>query len=680
MSATTRYRYAAVIAGLALAAGMGVPAAAEAGSAVSGTARVQLPGAQPAWAVPRADRGPVSGHAAVTAQVYLAGRDPAGLAAYARAVSSPGSRSYHRYLTPARTAARFGVSAAAAAAVTTWLRRAGLTVTGAGPEYIDVAGTASAARAAFGVRLDKFAVGGRVDQAPAGEITVPAALSSSILGVAGLSSVAGHPGVTAAPGAGQARAPAPARSALTRRTRGGTVVLDPPEPCSDYWGQNQATTLPPAYGGTAPYQVCGYKPAQLRSAYGVARTGLTGSGTTVAVIDAYASPTMSADLSQYSADMGEGALRPGQYSQVLPSSFAHVTDGLCGAMSNWYRDESITVDGVHAMAPGARITYVAAASCVDSDLIAAVDTAVASRVADIVSIPWHLVTQASWGTMPASDIDAFEQAFELGAVEGMGFYAAAGNCGDESLSLLCSADLASAAEQTEYPASDPWVTAVGGTTLAVGARGQYEWETSWSTINAHVTPAGTGWQIPSTYFVGGGGGGVSGSFSQPFYQRHVVPAALATSHPDGTTGAPMRVIPDVSMLGDYFNGLWYGQTVPGANGVPVYTETGFGGSGAAAGLFAGVQADAEQAQHGIPIGFANPALYARSGTADYHDITDHPLGAGQSIGVVIYNPAENAYALDTVGQDGDLHAVPGFDDATGLGSPTRAYLESYRWW
>jgi subtilase family serine protease len=377
--------------------------------------------------------------------------------------------------------------------------------------------------------------------------------------------------------------------------------------------------------------------------------------------------------------MGDGPLRPGQYTEALPPSFSHVTDGLCGALPNWWQAESLAVEGVHAMAPGARITYVSSASCLDSDLIAAIDTVVQNRLASIVTIPWHLVLQASWGTRPSSDITAFEQGFEEGAAEGIGFYAAAGDCGDEDPALMCSANLQSTVRQAEYPASDPWVTAVGGTTLAAGPDGVYQWETSWSTIMSHELPDHTGWQIPSTYVVGGGGGGVSGYFTQPFYQRPVVPASLATRHPDGTVGAPMRVVPDVAMLGDYFNGMSFGETMPGANGVSAYTETESGGSGLSAALFAGVQADAEQAGHGAPIGFANPALYARYGSKDYHDITDNPLGPGVSIGAVVYNPAENAYAVDTVGQDGDLHATAGYDDATGLGSPAARYLGSYLW-
>jgi len=61
---------------------------------------------------------------------------------------------------------------------------------------------------------------------------------------------------------------------------------------------------------------------------------------------------------------------------------------------------------------------------------------------------------------------------------------------------------------------------------------------------------------------------------------------------------------------------------------PVYTEGTAGGTSVATPLIAGIQADAEQAL-GRPVGFADPAIYARYGTRAYHDVTDDPLGPGR---------------------------------------------------
>jgi subtilase family serine protease len=71
----------------------------------------------------------VAGSGTVTANVYLASRDPSGLTAFSTAVSTPGNPLYGRYLTAGQTLARFGPSKAEVAAVEGWLTGSGLAVT-----------------------------------------------------------------------------------------------------------------------------------------------------------------------------------------------------------------------------------------------------------------------------------------------------------------------------------------------------------------------------------------------------------------------------------------------------------------------------------------------------------------------------------------------------------------------
>ena len=98
------------VAGLALAAGItpAAPAATAAAQAGPGARRV-LPAYVPMWATlvaddgsATADLGPAPAGAPASARVYLAGRDPQELAAYATAVSAPGSPLFRRYLSPAQ--------------------------------------------------------------------------------------------------------------------------------------------------------------------------------------------------------------------------------------------------------------------------------------------------------------------------------------------------------------------------------------------------------------------------------------------------------------------------------------------------------------------------------------------------------------------------------------------------
>src|SRR5207248_6853547 len=87
------------------------------------------------------------------------------------------------------------------------------------------------------------------------------------------------------------------------------------EPCSSYWGEKTATDRPPVDGQTVAWTMCGYGPQELRAAYGLDKTGLTGRGVTIGVIDAFASPTIEADLAAYSTKHNFPGFRQGQLKQ-----------------------------------------------------------------------------------------------------------------------------------------------------------------------------------------------------------------------------------------------------------------------------------------------------------------------------------------------------------------------------
>jgi subtilase family serine protease len=236
------------------------------------------------------------------------------------------------------------------------------------------------------------------------------------------------------------------------------------------------------------------------------------------------------------------------------------------------------------------------------------------------------------------------------------------------------------------------VTSVGGTSLAVGKAKNYLWETSWGTELDPLVASGTWGYTPlgsktdlEDWYDGSGGGGVSTAYPQPSYQKGVVPASLATDVPQGKTTKPMRVTPDVAALADPSTGILVGETLYGTDKQPRKARFQFsriGGTSVASPIFAGIEADAEQAA-GHALGFANPLIYslAKPGTAAkaFHDVTDHPLGSGYLAEVRSnYTDPYNAIGplvtyLRTLGYNGvgvsHLAAVKGYDDATGVGSP-----------
>jgi len=94
-------------------------------------------------------------------------------------------------------------------------------------------------------------------------------------------------------------------------------------------------------------------------------------------------------------------------------------------------------------------------------------------------------------------------------------------------------------------------------------------------------------------------------------------------------------------------------------------------------LVAGFLADAKQAAGGLAVGFANPALYARNGTLALHDVLPDPAG---TVTTAVYNEADTdpvVTDLATLGRDSSLTVTPGFDNVTGLGSPTTRFVASF---
>jgi subtilase family serine protease len=653
----------AAAAAATLAAGVLTPAAV----AQPGNARSALAGTHPAWATAsaRTSSQPVTS-GTVDARVYLAGQDPAELAAYAMASSTPGNALYGRYLTPAQLMARYGPTQAQVSAVTSWLSGAGLTVTkvqDAIGGYVAAQGSATVAARAFGVTFGTFrGPGGKTDRAPDQAASAPAGVASDVLTVSGLDT------------ASHDMAPAD-----TLPPPGPNYWTAPP--CSAYYGQKVAAAEPSAYGSKQPWTNCGYTPRQIRGAYQVSQSGMTGKDVTVAVVDAYASPTMPGDANEYAKVTGDEPFAPGQYEQDLAPAFDQTAANECDA-PGWYGEETLDIEAVHGMAPGATMVYVGAADCTDQALGDALALVVDNHLASIVS--------DSWGEPAddASEIPVYNEIFEAGAAEGIGFFFSSGDNGYENPSE----DPDSDGQQTDFPTSSPYVTSVGGTSLAIGRSANYEFETSWGTLIDPLAASRKSWTFtpPGPWpqgYDGSSGGGVSYAFSQPPYQEGVVPESLASILPNGSTSpTPMRVVPDVSALADPATGILVGQTTLQPNGTSyAFSLSRSGGTSVSVQVFAGIEADAQQAA-GHPLGFANPAIYQRYRTPAFHDVTDHPSGISHLAEVRsnYTNPATKGGPLltylRTLGIDGEgsaaLPAVAGYDDATGVGSP-EYYIQSF---
>ena len=351
------------------------------------------------------------------------------------------------------------------------------------------------------------------------------------------------------------------------------------------------------------------------------------------------------------------------------------------------------MEAVHAMAPSARVLYYGADSCQDSDLLAALSDLISNHLAQVISDSWGGPLHSTSGDEAASTVAEYDHLFQLAAVEGITVNFSSGDCGDNSPSTACGGanGLQSSGAQATFPAADGWVTAVGGTSTAIGAGGELDWATSWGTQAWLLNSAGTAWTPAGWIF--GGGGGTSADFAQPWYQAGAVPSSLSGTLLSGAAASSARrVVPDISLDADPFTGMLVGATQALPGGKTGYAEVAIGGTSLASPLLAGLEADTIAERGGLALGFVNPTLYCAGmgmvggvgggsggsgGAADgIRDVTDRPSNAPSPLAVVFPAFQGQPAALAGLGSDGALSAGPGYDDATGLGTPGLSFIDS----
>jgi subtilase family serine protease len=609
------------------------------GLAQAQSTKAILHGSVPAWANSKNYKGSVDLSTVIGFRVYLGWNNPAAVVALAQAVSDPHSSSYRQYLTPAQFRQQFAPSHAQVAAVQSWLRSQGFTLiyTPKNNHYISAQGTVDQAQTAFATQFAAYKVNGKTVRSPSSDISIPSSLANIVTAVIGLDESAEFVepdhlvDTNAPPPAGFRNAP----------------------PLSEYWAQLFSSySFPTGFTDLAysfvPWTVKGYTPAQIKGAYGI--SGFDGAGQTVAIIDAYASPTILQDVNQWSINRGLPTMSSSQLVQVVPPGIYNRPNNSQQDPSSWYGEETLDVEAVHGMAPSAKIVFVGAPNN-RQDLDAAMNHVVDERLAQIVTNSYGFPTEL----LPPGYVKPFEDTLIQAAIEGIGVYFSSGDNGDES-SLFGFAT-------TDYPASSPWVTSVGGTSLGVSQTNTRVIETGWGTSNYNADPTTlvstrTGWLY-------GAGGGVSKTFAEPSYQ---------TSAGLQLTG---RGVPDVAALADPQTGLLIGETQTFPNGT-YYDEYRVGGTSLACPIFAALMALADQAA-GSPHGFANPVLYANPNA--FYDVVSVKTAVARRNYVNSVDATDGTVhrlrTFDDYAGSPSQHTNPGWDDVTGLGTPSSALLSTF---
>ena len=240
-------------------------------------------GTAPAWANSKNYINAADPTTDIGFRVYLGWNNPSAVEALAQAVSDPKSPSYGQYLTPQQFRLQFAPSQSQVGAVQSWLKSRGFSVeyTPMNNHYVSAEGTVAQAQSAFGTSFGIYSVGALSLRSPSADVTIPSSLASIVTGVIGLDDSVQFVHMDSTIG----DAPPP-------------PAFVSAHPCSSYWGQLHAVGFTNPYGpGTLPFAPCGYTPQQIKGAYGI--SGYDGSGQTVAIIDAYAAPTIVQDTNQW---------------------------------------------------------------------------------------------------------------------------------------------------------------------------------------------------------------------------------------------------------------------------------------------------------------------------------------------------------------------------------------------
>ena len=637
-----------VIAGLSAAALAVAMTAMVVSPASAAPSRHSIAGSAAKWLSKAKDQGAVATSTRINFGVLLKMRNPSGAEATLAQVSDPDSPSYGKWLSNAEFNSAYAPARSDVAAVQSWLQSQGfqLTKTLQSGMYVQASGTAAQVEATFGTTLHNYRYDGASVRANTTALSLPAAAPAVVAGAS--------TGVVGLDTGSTLKKPADTLPGPPAGERYGVP------PCSSYFGQKIATDKPKAYGAFQPYAVCGYVPDQLQSAYGesaLLKAGVTGRGVTVAITDAYAAPTMLQDAQTYSREHGQPTFTRGQYSEIRPTSY-HVSDP--EDAQGWYGEETLDVEAVHAMAPGAKVVFVAGADDL-TGLDAAWAETIDSHVADIITNSWSQDTD-DVSQLGQSYVDFYSQFSLEAALTGITDNFSSGDDGDQT-----SGGTDPASRTVDFPADEPWVTAVGGTSVEIGSKGQWLGEFGWSSSYSALTDGSWTPAPPGTYS-SGGGGGTSVLFRQPFYQQGKVSTSL--SETNGRT--PMRVIPDISMPGDPNTGFRVGETQEFPDGT-YYAEYRIGGTSLSSPLLAGVIAVADQLAH-RSLGFVNPLYYKLLGTPALHDeiAPKKPVAQVRTNLVNSVDTSEGkAFVLQTVDvQSSTLHDTRGYDNETGVGSPS----------
>ncbi len=633
------------------------------------------------------DKGAVDPTEQIAITVWLSLHNEAQLDQKVHDLYTKGSSSYHHWLTQSQFDASYSPTSQEVNSLENFLKAHNLSVVTVAENnwYVKVQGTVGDIEKTFHVQIDNFSYNGFTYQSNTGDPSINDPVGAHVAAISGMDDFGFQPTNVQPVSSGETFTPVAVGSnpnglffegqcfrgteSHTFSSTGVTATYSG----NRYGADISNTTL----GHLAP---CGYQPSEMQTAYNMLplyKAGLDGSGQTVVITDAFGDSTIQSDAELFSQVYGLPDLNSSNF-QVLRAPGAvnnPVNNGHIGPGADWAGEITLDVEWVHAMAPKAKIDLVIGPNN-GADLDEAINYAVVHHLGNTISNSWAAVE----GFGNPAQFNRDNRILEQAAAEGIDVNFSSGDDGDYSTVLPF--------KTVSFPASSPFATAIGGTSLGLDSTNHIAFQTGWGTNLTRIANRASLGNPPDDPplhlgFQFGAGGGSSLTFTKPDFQSNL----------PGT----MRLVPDISMLADPYTGVEIIETVGGQPSVGV-----IGGTSLACPMFSAIMAIASE-KAGTGLGQAAPLVYGlasstgtstpiydvtaytqgtnvsgsitdSSGTTNYSaDQLAAPLNGTTTYLSAFYNsPFSTRWFVITFGTDTSLTTSTGWDDVTGVGTPNGA--------
>jgi subtilase family serine protease len=615
------------------------------------------------------DNGPTNATDQITVTVWLKLHNESQLSQLVAQQTTKGSGQFHKWLNQDQFNASFSPTAQEVNSVQNFLSAHNLTVLYVAENnfYVKVQGAIADVQKAFHVQIHQYNSNGSLHRSNSADPSVNDTSGGNIAAITGMDDYGFEPAIAFPSNADGSAFPF---TPLSRAKPGGVFfegqAFRPVETDIFTGGGNMATYTGNRYGaditntslGHLPPQ--GYSPDEIQTAYNLKplyQAGLDGTGETIVIVDAFGSATIQRDAAAFSTIYG----LPPINLQIVKAP--GISNNPAGVALGWDGETTLDVEWAHAIAPGAKIALVLATDRASLD--EAINYAVVHHLGNTISNSWASLE----GFGNPAQFGRVNRILQMAAAQGIDVNFASGDSGDESRVGFLTVD---------FPASSPFATGIGGTSLALNPDNSIKFQTGWGnnlTRIADRISLGSPPVVPPLHlgFQFGAGGGASLTFARPAFQSGLsVP---------GTT----RLVPDISMFADPFTGAEIIQTINGQLSVGV-----IGGTSLSTPVFSGVMAIAAQkAGHGlgqaatlvynlpagavtdiVPVSSPGNVTGVVNGNPVSADALAAPLGNTTSYYSAIYNsPFSTRWFVITFGTDTSLTTGPGWDNVTGVGTP-----------